>query len=321
MSDQKQLYVRTPLIESTPLSKHASFKVYLKLENTQPAGSFKIRGISNLCKKAIQKGCRHIVSSSGGNAGLAAAYAARQLGVKATVVIPESTPEFVAQKLRDENATVEYHGRVWDEANRRALEIASQPDATIIHPFDNPDIWEGHASMIEEIADDIPLKPDVVFTVVGGGGLLCGVIQGLKRVRWNDVPVIAIETVGADCFNAAVNKGKLVTLPDITSVAKSLGALTVCQQAFDYHSEHEIHSVVVPDKDAVEACLRFTDDHRILVEPACGAALAGIYSDIVPKLQQQSKLRGAIQSAVVIVCGGCSITFEHLNKYKQQFGL
>ncbi|XP_071945359.1 L-serine dehydratase/L-threonine deaminase-like [Antedon mediterranea] len=323
MSDKQkqQLYVRTPLIESTALSKHAPFKVYLKLENTQPTGSFKIRGISNLCKKAIEKGSKHIVSSSGGNAGIAAAYAARKLGVKATVVIPKSTPEFVAQKLRDENATVEYHGKVWDEANKRALEIASQSNGTIIHPFDHPDIWQGHSSMIEEIADDMTHKPDVLITVVGGGGLFCGVIEGLKKVGWNDVPVITIETVGADCYNAAVKKGELVTLDDITSVAKCLGALTACQQALDYYSQHEVHSVVISDKEAVDACLRFTDEHRILVEPACGAALAGIYSNVIPKLQEQGKLQTVIQSAVVIVCGGCSITLEMLNKYKSKFGL
>ncbi|XP_072044435.1 L-serine dehydratase/L-threonine deaminase-like isoform X1 [Amphiura filiformis] len=322
MTEDKPLHICTPLLESVPLSKKAGFKVYIKCDNLQPTASFKIRGIGNMCQKALKKGGNHIISSSGGNAGYAAAYAAKQLGIPATIVIPGSTPEFVADNMRDVKAHVIRHGKVWDHANTYALQLAKEKEGSIvIHPFDHPDIWEGHATVIKEIKDQVPQKPDAVITCVGGGGLLCGVIEGLQSVGWMDVPVIAMETKGADSYNQAVNAGKLVTLPDITSLAKSLGALTVTEKTLEYYKQHPIHSVVLEDKDATQACINFLDDHRMLVELACGAVLAAIYEDVIPKLQKEGKLKDNIESAVVIVCGGASMTLQALLDYKKTVGI
>lgn len=317
---QKPLHIETPAILSTPLSKCAGLKVYLKLENLQVPGSFKIRGIGNLCQKAALKGCKRVVCASGGNGGLAAAYAARLLNLPATIVLPTTTPDFVAEKLRDQEATVEVHGDVWDESNQYALKLAKDPDCLYVHPFDHPDVWEGHETLIVEAQKQLPCPPDVVVASVGGGGLLCGVIQGMQRVGWGQIPVVAMETEGADCLNVSLKENKVATIPAITSVAKCLGALTPCTQVFELCKKYKVISKLCTDKQAIDACLKYADDHRQLVEPACGASLAAVYSGILKDLQNQGQL-GEIKSALIVVCGGSSVTLDALSEWKKDFDL
>ncbi|XP_048732850.2 L-serine dehydratase/L-threonine deaminase-like [Ostrea edulis] len=316
----KHLHIVTPTIHSTPLSKLAGFQVFLKLENLQVPGSFKIRGIGNLCQKAAEKGCKKIVCASGGNGGLAAAYAARCLHIPSTIVLPTTTPEFVAEKLRDQEATVVVHGSVWDEANQHALKLTNDPDCVYVHPFDHPDVWEGHETMIVEAQEQLPSPPDVVVASVGGGGLLCGVIQGMQKVGWGHIPVVAMETVGADCLNVSLREDKITTIPAITSIAKCLGALTPCTQVFSLCKKYKVISQLCTDKQAVEACLKYADDHRQLVEPACGASLAAVYSGILNDLQTQGKL-GQVRSALIVVCGGSGVTLDALYKWKNEYEL
>ncbi|KAL3857814.1 hypothetical protein ACJMK2_012448 [Sinanodonta woodiana] len=320
-TSERKLYLETPTIHSGPISKVSGFDVFLKLENLQIPGSFKIRGISNLCKKALVKGKQQIVCASGGNAGLAAAYCAQQMNITAKIILPESTPGFIADKLRDLGAQVEVVGKVFDESNVYALKLGEDPAVEYVHPFDHPDLWEGHSTIMDEVARQMSCRPDVVIVSVGGGGLLNGVLIGMKKIGWSDVPCVAMETIGADCLNKALKAGKPVTLPDITSVAKCLGALTVCSTTLDYiRNFQHFHSCVVDDRQAVDACLRFSDDHRMLVEPACGASLAAVYGDTIKTLQNEGKL-GPIKSALVIVCGGSSVTLSALEKWRHDFNL
>ncbi|KAI4804283.1 hypothetical protein KUCAC02_025915 [Chaenocephalus aceratus] len=227
----RPFHLNTPLLESVSMTQRVGTPVFLKMENSQPSGSFKIRGIGHLCQQ-LATDSKGVVCSSGGNAGMAAAYVARKMCVPATIVVPSSTPQLVVQRLRDQGATVNITGKVWDDANAEALRLAETEGLTYVPPFDHPLLWQGHSSVVSEVAASLEEKPGAVLLSVGGGGLLCGVIQGLKDVGWTDVPVIAMETVGADCFNAAVKAGRLVTLDDITSEAKCLGAKTVCRKAF-----------------------------------------------------------------------------------------
>ncbi|KAF0044598.1 hypothetical protein F2P81_003756, partial [Scophthalmus maximus] len=232
-----------------------------------------------------------VVCSSGGNAGMAAAYVARKMGVPATIVVPSSSPQMVIQKLREQGAAVQIVGKVWDDANAEALRLAETEGLTYVPPFDHPLLWQGHASVISEVAASLgtSVKPGAVVVSVGGGGLLCGIVQGLKDASWADVPIVAMETVGADCFNAAVKAGRRVTLDDITSEAKCLGAKTVCQRAFEYSqcSELTIISELVTDQQALRAVETFLDEERVLVEMACGAALAAVYSGVICRLQDE----------------------------------
>ncbi|XP_067911235.1 serine dehydratase-like isoform X2 [Heterodontus francisci] len=268
--------------------------------------------------QAAEEGCKHFVCSSGGNAGLAAAFAAQKLQIPATILVPSSTPVFIIQKLKEHGAFVEVVGKVWDDANEQALKLSENDGWVYVSPFDHPLLWEGHASVVKELWESLQRKPGAIILSVGGGGLLCGVIEGLKEVGWFDVPIIAMETKGAESLNAAVKAGKLITLPDITSVAKTLGAKRVCEKALQNAQEHNVLSEVISDHKAVQAVERFLDDERFLVEPACGASLAAIYSGIIQRLQKEGRLDQDLQSVVVIVCGGSSITMAQLKEYKMQ---
>ncbi|KAB0401864.1 hypothetical protein E2I00_010845 [Balaenoptera physalus] len=260
MMSGEPLHVKTPVRDSMTLSKVAGTTVYLKMDSAQPSGSFKIRGIGHLCKTWAERGCEHFVCSSAGNAGMAAAYAARKLGIPATIV-------------------------TLDEAVRVAKALPKNNSGWIyVPPFDDPLIW----------------YPGAIVLAVGGGGLLCGVAQGLVEVGWGDVPIITMETIGANSFHASTKAGKL--------------AMKVFQ-------EHPIFSEVVSDQEAVAAVEKFVDDEKILVEPACGAALAAIYSNVVQKLQGEGKLCTPLSSLVVIVCGGSNISLAQLPALKKQLGM
>jgi len=305
------LHRQTPTWESGSLSKTSGAMVLLKMEALQPTGSFKIRGIGYACQARHEAGATRLVCSSGGNAGYAVAYSGRALGAEVIVVVPETTPVFMRETIRRENATVIEHGKSWDDAHAYASELSKQAGTAYIHPFDDPLIWRGHASMIEEIAG-IRLKPDAIVLSVGGGGLLCGVLVGLHQVGWTDLPVIAVETEGAASFSAAVTAGHLVTLDEIASVATSLGARTVAEEALAWTHRHAIQPWTVSDRAAVEACLRFADDHRILVEPACGAALSVIYDRMEPLKN--------LKTVMVIVCGGAGVNLSLLRAWHKQVG-
>lgn len=296
------LHITTPLISSRPLSLLTGREVMLKMEALQPPGSFKIRGIGLACETWQRRGAQRFVSSSGGNAGLAVAWAGRHLGVPVTVVVPETTPLRAQELLRQEQAEVIVQGSSWQEANQYAQSLTGEQDA-FLHPFDDPLLWQGHATMIDEVAQS-GMKPDAVLLSVGGGGLLAGVVAGLQRNGWQDVPVLAVETTGAASFHAAQAAGQSVELPEIRSIASSLGAKRVCDQALRCAREHPVHSLLVSDLAAVTACERFLDDHRVLVEPACGASLAVVY-DRHPQI-------AAYQNLLVIVCGGATCSLEHL---------
>ena len=260
-------------------------------------------------ERAVAKGAETLVSSSGGNAGYAVAWAGRSLGVPVTVVVPETTGARMRGLIESTGAHVLVAGTVWDEAHARAKEIASETNGALLHPFDHPDIWEGHASMMKEIAD-AGIQPSTVVVAVGGGGLLCGVLQGIEAQGWGPTPVVAVETLGAASFDAAMKAGKPTRIPRITSVAVTLGAKRVCDQVVEQSRHHPVHNVTVTDAAAIQACANFLDDHRVLVEPSCGAALSAVY-DAHPTV------RGVQGPVVVIVCGGAAVTHEQLQHWRQ----
>lgn len=299
------LHIETPLLESRPLSRLAGRPVRLKLEALQPSGSFKLRGIGHACTEYVRRGAQRLISSSGGNAGIAVACAGRQLGVPVLVVVPETTSARAIDLIRQEGGEVRVHGASWQEANELALSLVGASDA-MLHPFDDPLLWQGHSTLVDEAARQGP-KPGLVVLSVGGGGLLCGVLEGLHRNGWQDVPVLAVETAGADSFARSVAAGQRIELPAITSIATSLGARQVCAQAFDWPRYHDIRNLVVSDRQAVAACNRFMDDHRLVVEPACGASLAAIYD--------HANHLGEGDSVLVIVCGGTTASVEQLQRW------
>ena len=305
----KPLHIETPLFESRALTITAGRPIWLKFEAMQPPGSFKIRGIGLACQEYARRGVKRFISSSGGNAGIAVAYAGRYLSVPVVVVVPETTTDRARELIQQEGAEVVVHGASWHEANALALSMVEDSDA-FLHPFDDPLVWQGHASLVDEVVRS-GVKPDVIVLSVGGGGLLSGVVEGLHRNGWIDIPVIAVETEGADSLAQSVRAGFPVELTAITSIATSLGAMRICDQAFDWSKQHPLLSIVVSDRAAVVACQRFLADHRVVVEPACGASLSVVY-DGAAELE-------AFNSVLVIVCGGVTATVEQLQEWSKQY--
>ena len=305
----KPLHIETPFFESRSMSISAGRTVWLKLEALQPPGSFKIRGIGLACQEYVRRGAKRLISSSGGNAGIAVAYAGRHLSVPVVVVVPETTTDRAKSLIRQEGAEVIVHGPTWHEANALALSMVKESDA-FLHPFDDPLLWQGHASLVDEVVRS-GVKPAVIVLSVGGGGLLSGVMEGLHRNGWIDVPVIAVETEGADALAQSIRAGSRVALSAITSIATSLGATQVCEKAFSWSKNHPLRSIVVSDRAAVSACLRFLAEQRVVVEPACGASLAVVY-DSAPELE-------GFKSVLVVVCGGVTASLEKLGEWSKKY--
>lgn len=310
MLDQKP-YIETPLIKSPYLSDITNCNVYLKLENTQPSGSFKSRGIGHWIQTSLKQNSNSkVYSSSGGNAGLAAATAAKLYNVKCTVVVPTTIKPGMVKRLEKIGATVIVHGNHWAQADEYLRQLMKEDaDPSIYcHPFDNPVIWEGHSSMVVELKAEMKdNNVDYVVLSCGGGGLLCGVAQGLDNNNMKDTKIVVSETEGAPSLNKSLEKGKLVTLDKIDTIANTLGASRVAERAFDIGQQDRTTSTIVSDKQATSATRQFADDHKFIVEPACGAALAICYSN---KFEFPEG-----SNVIVVLCGGTSTTVDALVDY------
>ncbi len=307
---EKSLYKHTPLIYSHVLSRLTGRNINLKCEALQESGAFKDRGIGALCAYYAKKGAKGFVSSSGGNAGLAVAYASQILNIPAKVVIPKTTPAMMVKKIMAENAQVIITGENWDAADTVAQQMAKEEDLAYIPPFNHPVIWQGYASIIEELKQDNG-KPDAIILSVGGGGLFCGVVQALHHMGWQDVAIITAETQGAASFATSFKEKKLTRLDKIDTIATTLGAKQICEKAFEWSQKHPVFPQTCTDKAAVTACIRFANDHRLLVEPSCGASLALLY--------EQRAILADFQNIVVIVCGGSGVSLSLLKEWQAQF--
>ncbi|KAL9127432.1 MAG: hypothetical protein Q9217_003701 [Psora testacea] len=318
--DIAEPWISTPLVQSAPLSKAAGCRIFLKLENLQPSGAFKSRGIGNLCRRSLlthpTPDLIHFYSSSGGNAGLACVTAARTLGRPATVVVPLTTKPLMIAKIKTMGAEeVIQHGESWREADAYMREVVMQgkDGAVYVPPFDHEDVWDGNASMIDELAE----RPDAVVCSVGGGGLFCGVQLGLERRGWGDVEVLALETGGAESLNKSLREGRCVELEEITSIATSLGAKMVAAKTLELGQRKNVRSAVLSDAEAAMGCWRLADDERMLVEPACGINVAVCYDGrlrkLMPHLTSASKV-------VIVLCGGSNVTLETLVEYRKTYG-
>lgn len=317
----RPLHIISPLSHSISLSKHLGVPVYLKLDAVQPASSFKIRGLGLCCWRAVnQRNAQHLICSSAGNAGYAVAYSARMLQVKATIVVPVNTNPALVERLQElEGANVVLHGRHWSEADVVARQlVAEDPTSAYIPPFDHPDIWEGNSTVVTELpkqfeAMGINKPPGLIVCVVGGGGLLCGITEGLRRNGWDKVPILAVETEGAASYQSALlGKGPLTK---INTIARTLATSYVCEKAVQEAQNFQIKSCLVSDAEAAKATINFMNQNRLLVEASCGAGLAALYEK-KPELMQFQP-----ESIVVIVCGGNGITFDDILTWQTQFNL
>lgn len=318
-------YIHTPLLTCAKTPSTIGLNVKFKMENMQPSGSFKDRGIGNMIQSLRDSSSiNRLICSSGGNAGLSVATIGEKVGLPVDVYVPLTTLPMMITKLKQRSANVFVGGENWNAADLVAREALSKnPGARYIPPYDDPLIWEGHSTIIDELAESLTEheKPDTIVLSVGGGGLLAGIQQGLDRLGWNDVRIIAVETEGAASFAAAKAAGKIVKLDKISTVASSLGALSVTAAVLNSNSKaaQRTESLLVTDSEAVSACLKFADEQRTLVEPACGACLAAVYSPRCRDLIQTGKESGAEQKIVVIVCGGSVVSLDLLLSWKEKY--
>lgn len=286
-------------------------------------------------------GAVRFYTSSGGNAGLACATAARTLGHPATVAVPLTTPPHMVAKLRGLGAEVVQAGGDWAAADRHLREVvipggrseggsSPAPRAVYVPPFDHKDVWDGAETLVGELRAQVPGRVDGIACSVGGGGLLCGVMQGVMQGVGGPAArgrprVLAVETEGAGSLNASVRAGRLVTLPAITSIATSLGATRVAPEAYEWtrRAGAGLVSAMVTDRDAVVAMTRFLDDARMLVESACGATIATAYNGDLRRYlgEELTDEEWATKNVVLVVCGGSNISLGMLEKYRIDFGV
>ncbi|KAJ2977326.1 hypothetical protein NUW54_g11433 [Trametes sanguinea] len=344
----EKLWLETPLIRSNHLSSVLQCDVYLKLETLQPSQSFKYRGISYFAQHALRTNGPdvHLVIASSGNAGIAAACVANILGVRCTVFLPCGVDRATMDYMKKEGAEIVVEGGFYQEALQAAKRfVQATPKAVMVPGYDDPIVWEGHASMVHEIKLQLPSgrKPDAIFCSFGGGGLAGGIIQGCKAVGWDDVPLIAVETFGSNCFyqTLSLNNGPFIGgtasegrrtqeycaefdvniahLTTLTSKATSLGATSpsaaVVRMALD--RKGGVKSVCVPDEMAMSAALSFAEDHKTLVELACSATIATAYKPELFRRLVPGRTQPNEQATVVfVVCGGFKVSLEDMEEHR-----
>ena len=255
----------TELIYSDYFSEQTGGKVYLKPENMQRTGAYKVRGayykISTLSQEERERG---LITASAGNPAQGVAYAARECGAKAVIVMPTTTPLIKVNRTKALGAQVVLHGDVYDDAAAHAAKLAEENGYTFIHPFDDPDVATGQGTIAMEIIKDLPLV-DMILVPVGGGGLATGVSCLAKLLKPN-VKVIGVEPEGAACLKASFEAGRVVTLPAVNTIADGTAVKTPGSRIFPYLQQNLDEIVTVPDEELVTAFLDMVENHKMVVE-------------------------------------------------------
>lgn len=261
----KEVTLPTKLVYSEYLSKQTGADVYLKPENMQYTGAYKVRGayykISTMSEEARKKG---LITASAGNHAQGVAFAAKKYGVKATVVMPTTTPLIKVNRTKGYGAEVVLHGDVYDEACEYALKLAEEKGLTFVHPFDDLDVATGQGSIAMEIIKELPTV-DYILVPVGGGGLATGVSTLAKLLNPN-IKVIGVEPAGANCLQASIKAGKVTTLPTVSTIADGTAVKTPGSKVFPYLQKNLDDIITVPDEDLIVSFLDMVENHKMIVE-------------------------------------------------------
>ena len=261
----KQVTQETKLIKSSYFSDLTGNKVYLKPENMQRTGAYKVRGayykISTLSEEERNKG---LITASAGNHAQGVAYAAYKYGVKAVIVMPTTTPLIKVERTKSYGAQVILHGDVYDEACAHALELAEKEGYTFIHPFDDPAVATGQGTIAMEIVQELPLV-DYILVPIGGGGLATGV-STLAKLLNPHIKVIGVEPAGAACLKASIAAGKVTTLPSVSTIADGTAVKTPGEHIFPYLQQNLDDIITVEDDELIVAFLDMVENHKMVVE-------------------------------------------------------
>ena len=282
----------TRLIHSEAFSNECGNDVYIKPENLQKTGAFKIRGAYNkIIKLDDDAKMKGLIASSAGNHAQGVAYEARKLGVKATICMPAHTPLIKVEATKAHGAEVVLHGEVYDEAYAKAVELQKKEGYTFIHPFDDEDIIEGQGTIALEILEELP-DTDVILVPIGGGGLIAGIACAAKQINPN-VKIYGVEPEGAASALAAIHEDQVVTLAEANTIADGTAVKTIGSKTFEYIKKYVDGIITVNDYELMDAFLLLVEKHKLVAEGSGILSLAGL-----KKLYEKNK------KVVSLVSGG-----------------
>ncbi len=288
----KKVTKPTKLVYSEYLSEQTGGKIYLKPENMQHTGAYKLRGayykISTLTEEERAKG---IITASAGNHAQGVAYAAKEFGCKATIVMPSITPLIKVNRTKAYGAEVILHGDVYDDACEMARQLAEETGCTFVHPFDDDDVITGQGTITMEIIQELPTV-DYIFAPVGGGGLISGV-AALAKMLNPKIQVIGVEPIEAASMSASLEAGEVVTLDSANTIADGTAVKTIGEKALKYAKEYVDMMLTVEDDELIGAFLDMVENHKMVVENSGLLTVAAL---------KQIDLTG--KKAVAILSGG-----------------
>lgn len=287
-----EVIIPTPLIYSEAFSKECKNQVYIKPENLQRTGAFKIRGAYNKIVKmddeAKEKG---LIASSAGNHAQGVAYAAHKLGVKATIVMPKHTPLIKVEATESHGAEVVLAGEVYDDSYNRACELQNEHGYTFVHPFDDEDVIEGQGTIALEILEELP-DADIILVPIGGGGLISGIACAAKQMK-PSIKIVGVEPEGAASALAAINEDQVVALKEAVTIADGTAVKQIGEKTFDYIREYVDGIITVSDYELMDAFLLLVEKHKLVAENSGILSLAGL-----KKLNEKNK------KVVSLISGG-----------------
>ncbi|MGH2290432.1 MULTISPECIES: threonine ammonia-lyase, biosynthetic [Pseudomonas] len=296
--------VETPLQSAGQLSKRLGNQILLKREDLQPVFSFKIRGAYNkLAQLSPEELARGVVTASAGNHAQGLALAARELGIKATIVMPKTTPEIKIEGVRSRGGKVVLHGDSFPEALAYSLKLVDEKGFVYIHPYDDPHTIAGQGTVAMEILRQHPGRLDAIFVPVGGGGLIAGIAAYVKYLR-PEIKVIGVEPDDSNCLQAAMAAGERVVLPQVGLFADGVAVAQIGQHTFDICRLHVDEVVTVSTDEICAAIKDIYDDTRSITEPAGALGVAGI--------KKYVELYGVTGQTLVAIDSGANVNFDRL---------
>jgi len=298
------LAIETPLQPARALSEALGNNVLLKREDLQPTFSFKIRGAyTRLSRLSTEQRERGVITASAGNHAQGVALAARELGMRATIVMPTTTPALKIEGVRSRGGNVVLHGDSFPRALAHALQLAQSEGATFVPPFDDPDVIAGQGTVAMEILRQQPGELDAIFVPVGGGGLIAGIAAYVKYLR-PQVKVIGVEPHDSNCLQAALAAGERVVLPQVGTFADGVAVAQIGAHCFEV-CRHYVDEVVTVSSDELCAAIKdIYDDTRSITEPSGALAVAGIKKYVAS--------RGVTGQTLVAIDSGANVNFDRL---------
>lgn len=265
--------IETHLIYSPWFSQECHNEVYIKPENLQRTGSFKIRGAYNkIAKLETDKKTKGLIASSAGNHAQGVAYAASQMGVKSVICMPAHTPLIKVDSTKGYGAEVVLHGEVYDDAFAKACELQKEHGYTFIHPFNDEDVIEGQGTIALEILEELP-ETDIILVPIGGGGLISGIACAAKQINPH-IKIIGVEPTGAASATAALKAGHVVCLEKANTIADGTAVKEIGSETFAYIQKYVDDIITISDYELMEAFLMLVEKHKLVAENSGILALA-----------------------------------------------